>query len=219
MLQRLPGRKTENNQPAPDQNRRRFLCAGAGLAAGLLVAPAGSWAGTPVLPKRRPEIAPTSLYRSRAATWGEAKVLSFHNLHTGERLKAVPFWEAGAYRQDALAEINWLLRDFRNDQVRAIDTDLLEQLHDLAGRLESREAFEVVSGYRSPHTNAQLRRQSGGVAKRSFHLRGQAIDVRLPACELGRMHRAALAMARGGVGYYPKSNFIHLDSGPVRHWS
>ncbi|HEY9148298.1 MAG TPA: DUF882 domain-containing protein [Gammaproteobacteria bacterium] len=143
--------------------------------------------------------------------------LKLYNLHTGERLSAT-FWADGQYVADELAAIDYLLRDHRRDEVAEIDRALLEQLHALQRPFGRHDTFHVISGYRSPHTNASLRKTSSGVAKRSLHMQGKAIDVRLPGVELKRLHKAALAQKAGGVGYYPKSDFIHLDTGRPRFW-
>lgn len=144
--------------------------------------------------------------------------LSFYNLHTGERLSTV-YWARGRYVPEALGRIDRILRDFRTGEVKPIDRRLLDLLYALARRLEAERPFHVISGYRSPKTNAMLVSQSdGGVAKRSYHMRGMAIDVRLPERDLARLRRAAVALRRGGVGYYPRSDFVHVDVGPVRYW-
>ncbi len=149
---------------------------------------------------------------------GDERALSFYNLHTGERLREV-YWARGGYVQPALRRINRILRDFRTDDVVAMDTRLLELLHEVRRRLGSDQPFHVVSGYRSPKTNAMLVRQSnGGVAKNSFHTRGMAVDLFLPGERLSTLRRVAVAMKRGGVGYYPELNFVHVDVGPVRYW-
>jgi uncharacterized protein YcbK (DUF882 family) len=143
--------------------------------------------------------------------------LAFYHTHTSERLDVV-YAENGDYVPGALAEINHLLRDFRTGDVHAIDPRLLDLLHAVLSRTGSRGRFEVISGYRSPHTNESLRNRSNGVAQNSLHLRGQAIDVRLTDVETARVRRAALDLASGGVGYYPASDFVHLDTGRVRAW-
>jgi uncharacterized protein YcbK (DUF882 family) len=147
---------------------------------------------------------------------GERK-LSFHNLHTGENL-ATTYWADGRYIPSAAAEIDFILRDFRTGDVQSIDLRLLDLLHDLRRRMESDESFHVISGFRSPKTNNMLTRQSNGVAKKSLHMRGMAADVRLPGRSLADLQQAALSLELGGVGYYPKSNFIHVDVGRVRFW-
>ncbi len=152
---------------------------------------------------------------SLAAT-GERR-LSFYQLHTGEKLD-LPYWIEGAYVPEALKEINALLRDFRTSEVQPIDVRLLDLLHTLRGAVGSEEPFHVISGYRSPKTNKRLASSGGGVARRSLHMKGEAIDVRLPGQRLRDLHRAAVRMKRGGVGLYSKSRFVHLDVGRVRYW-
>ena len=143
--------------------------------------------------------------------------VSFRHLHTGERLSLV-YWEDGDYRPEALREVDRLLRDHRSDEIHAIDPKLLDLLYDLRAEVGSTEAYEVISGYRSPTTNAALRDQGRAVAKRSLHMQGKAIDVRLPGCDTGRLREVAWALQRGGVGYYPKLDFVHVDVGRVRFW-
>jgi uncharacterized protein YcbK (DUF882 family) len=144
--------------------------------------------------------------------------LSFYNLHTGERLDTL-YWSRGDYVAKGLRRINHILRDFRTGEVESIDVRLLDALYELRRRVDSRQPFHVISGYRSPKTNAMLVSQSnGGVAKKSYHLRGMAIDLRLPERDLAQLRRTAMDMQRGGVGYYPSSGFIHVDVGPVRYW-
>ena len=145
------------------------------------------------------------------------RTLAFHNLHTGEKLDTVYFAD-GRYLPDAMRHIDWLLRDFRTDQVHPIDPRLLDLLADLHGRLETREAFHVISGYRSPQTNAMLASLGDGVAQNSLHLAGMAIDIRVPGRRLRHVRAAALALKRGGVGYYPHSDFVHVDTGRIRTW-
>ena len=143
--------------------------------------------------------------------------LSFRHLHTGEQL-SVPYWEGGRYSAHALAEIDNLLRDFRTGEKTNMDTGLLEFLHRVRTVLESDQPFEIISGYRSPKTNARLAAKSRSVAKRSYHMQGMAIDIRLPGRRLRDLRRAALDLRLGGVGYYGRSDFIHLDTGRVRFW-
>ncbi len=143
--------------------------------------------------------------------------LSFYNTHTGESLTAT-YWCQGSYIPQALAEINHVLRDHRTGEVKNIDPDLLDLLHTLHGRLKSSEPFHLISGYRSPKTNAFLRQHSSGVAQKSLHTCGKAVDIRLPDRNLNTMLQAAVALKGGGVGYYPKSDFIHVDVGRVRYW-
>jgi uncharacterized protein YcbK (DUF882 family) len=145
------------------------------------------------------------------------RALAFYNTHTGERLRAV-YWEQGAYLKSSLAEIDHHLRDHRTGDVKAIDPRLLELLYRLRGALDTQEPFHVISGYRSPATNAMLASRGGSVGKRSFHMRGMAIDVSLPGRSVADLRRAALAQQAGGVGYYPSSGFVHVDVGHVRSW-
>ncbi|MGH6919693.1 MAG: DUF882 domain-containing protein [Geminicoccaceae bacterium] len=153
---------------------------------------------------------------AQAAVSG-ARRLSFYNLHTRESLSTA-FWQDGRLVSDALAEIDWHLRDFRTGEVRAIDPDLLDLLYQLRGTMQYDGPIHVISGYRSAKTNAMLAARSGGVASNSYHVHGMAIDLRLPGRSLGAVQRAALDLARGGVGFYPKSDFVHVDTGPVRRW-
>lgn len=145
------------------------------------------------------------------------RALAFRHAHTGESLKTV-YWAEGDYLPEALAEIDRLLRDFRTGEIKPIDPALLDLLYALGGKLGGRRAFHVISGYRSPQTNAFLRSQGRDVAAHSLHMEGKAIDIRLPGSDLSRVRRAALALQRGGVGYYPRSQFVHVDVGRVRVW-
>jgi uncharacterized protein YcbK (DUF882 family) len=147
----------------------------------------------------------------------QERTLTFYNIHTGEQLKTA-YWVEGRYTAGALEDINYLLRDYRTGEVKAIDPRLLDLLYAVKSRLGSVRPFHVVSGYRSPATNAMLAEKSSGVAKHSLHIEGKAIDVYLPDCDLKKLHRVALALGRGGVGYYPKSDFVHMDVGSVRSW-
>lgn len=147
---------------------------------------------------------------------GERRI-SFYNLHTGESLDTV-YWAEGGYVTEGLGEVDRVLRDFRSGEVQAIDPKLIDLLHRLYERLGASKAFHVISGYRSPTTNAMLRKQSSGVAKRSYHMRGMAIDVSLPGVDLAQLRKAALSLKGGGVGYYPKPDFVHLDTGRIRRW-
>ena len=141
--------------------------------------------------------------------------LSFYHTHTGERLN-IQYGESGHYDKSALAEIDWFLRDFRTQEVHPIDPNLLDQLASSCHIFDNVGTFEVISGFRSPKTNQQLRSKSANVAKRSLHMKGQAIDVRLTGVQNRKLQQCALKMQCGGVGYYP--NFVHLDTGRVRRW-
>ena len=146
-----------------------------------------------------------------------ARALNFIHTHTGERL-SVEYFDRGGYLPDALTTVNHFLRDFRTGDVHAIDPDLLDLLHHLTHLTGSVRPFQVISGYRSRATNEMLRHRSEGVASGSLHMQGQAIDIRLADVPLGALRDAALATRRGGVGYYPASDFVHVDTGRVRAW-
>lgn len=143
--------------------------------------------------------------------------LSFFHTHTGEKLKLTYFTD-GIYHDDALQEIYHYLRDFRTEEIHPIDPKLLDILFTVQNACDSRGTFEVISGYRSPKTNQKLRDMGRGVAKRSLHMDGKAIDVRLTDVETSYLRKAALSLKRGGVGYYASSDFVHLDTGRVRFW-
>jgi len=178
-----------------EYGRRSFLRAGGALLAGSFASPA----------------------LSLAAPAQEVRSLAFDNLHTGERMN-IDYWQKGAYVPDALSAINHFLRDYRNNEVHAIEPKLLDLLALLHTKLESRTPFQVISGYRSPATNAMLHAESHGVAAKSLHMQGMAIDIRLADRRLDVLHDTARAMRAGGVGYYPASNFVHVDVGRVRYW-
>jgi uncharacterized protein YcbK (DUF882 family) len=143
--------------------------------------------------------------------------LAFNNLHTGEKLD-VAYWEDGAYTPDALAAVNHVLRDFRTGETHVIEPRLLDLLTTLRASLESRAPLDVISGYRSPQSNAMLHELSSQVATGSLHMQGQAIDIRIAGLDTTRIRDAALGLAIGGVGYYPTSDFVHVDVGRVRTW-
>jgi len=175
-------------------SRRDFLRLGTGLAVGFLC-PAAV-ASLRVQPERS---------------------LAFYNTHTGESLQTV-YWAAGEYLEDGLREINSVLRDHRADETYPMDRNLLDLLTALQAEVSCRNAFHVISGYRSPATNEMLNKHSSGVAKRSYHMLGQAIDVRMPGFDTRQLHKAARSLKGGGVGYYSSSDFVHLDVGRVRYW-
>lgn len=174
--------------------RRTFLKLGMAATAGLVAAPVA--ARTSLAPERR---------------------LAFYNTHTGESLDTV-YWADGSYVDSGLEAINRVLRDHRAEEIHTMSTDLLDLLFVLQTRTGVHKPFDVISGYRSPTSNAALRKRSNGVAKRSYHMQGKAIDIRLPGCDLRKLYQAALSAEAGGVGFYPGSDFIHVDTGPVRSW-
>lgn len=143
--------------------------------------------------------------------------LGFYNMHTGESVSAV-YWVQGRYMPMALRDINYVLRDHHNDQVKPIDPQLLDLLYTIDKIVGLRDSFHILSAYRSPATNAWLRSMHSGVAEHSMHLEGKAIDLRLFGRDLSMVRRLAADLQWGGVGYYPGSSFVHLDTGPVRTW-
>ncbi|HQZ38985.1 MAG TPA: DUF882 domain-containing protein [Vicinamibacterales bacterium] len=158
-----------------------------------------------------------ALPRASLASTARVRALDFVHTHTGESL-SVEYARGVEYWPDALATVNHFLRDFRTGGVHPIDPGLLDLLHRLTTLTDTGRPFQVISGYRSPKTNAMLRSRSEGVASSSLHMQGQAIDIRLADIPLASLRHAALEAARGGVGYYPASNFVHVDTGRVRHW-
>lgn len=146
-----------------------------------------------------------------------SRALSFFHTHTGEKLTA-EYFTRGAYVTDALAAINHHLRDFRTSEEHLIDPVLLDLLHRLSVATETTKPFRVISGYRSPKTNQMLREKSAGVAASSLHMAGKAIDIRLVDVPLPALRAAAIGLKAGGVGFYPESDFVHVDTGRVRTW-
>ena len=195
--------KDTMNQEAPASggwSRRSFLGVG-GLAVATALIPSRAQAGA---------VEVRSAERS----------LSLFNIHTGERLRTA-YCCGGKYQPAALEQINFLLRDFRANEVKPIEPGLLDLLHELHATLESDQPFHVISGYRSPQTNAMLRARGGldsGVASGSLHMVGKAIDIRVPGVQLDHLRGAARSLKLGGVGFYPASNFVHVDVGRVRFW-
>jgi uncharacterized protein YcbK (DUF882 family) len=179
----------------PDHGRRSLLRAAALLSAG----------GTLLVPH---------LAAARAAV---PRQLAFRHLHTNEKI-SLTYYADGRYLSSELAKAARFLRDFRSGEVYPIDPALLDYLYAVQLAMGSRGVFEVISGYRSPATNRLLRRTSTGVARRSLHTRGKAIDVRLTGVDTAQLRDTALSLRRGGVGYYRKSDFVHLDTGRVRSW-
>jgi uncharacterized protein YcbK (DUF882 family) len=178
-------------------NRRRFLQWGA-LAAAMGLSPHAALSNASGL--QAPE-----------------RSLAFYNTHTGERLSTV-YWIQGKYLPEALADVDYVLRDHRTDEVKAIDLQLLDLLHAIGRILESQRPFYIISGYRSAATNAYLRFFDGGVAEHSLHVDGKAVDIRLPGCATINLRHVAVALRAGGVGYYRRSDFVHIDVGRIRYW-
>jgi uncharacterized protein YcbK (DUF882 family) len=151
-----------------------------------------------------------------SAARGERRV-SFVHTHTGERF-ATTYWGDGAYLDKELARVEDFLRDFRTGERHPIDPALLDQLHDLAELTGTSAPFQVISGYRSPQTNALLKATRGGQASHSLHMTGQAIDIRLADVSTASIRDAALDLGKGGVGFYRDADFVHVDTGRVRRW-
>jgi uncharacterized protein YcbK (DUF882 family) len=182
----------QDNENRLELTRRHILGLGAGALVSLAATP--SWALVHKIGERS---------------------LSFHHLNTSETLSVV-YWAEGRYVPQGLHEINHLLRDYRTDEIKTIDPRLLDILFSLKYRLDTNNPFQVISGYRSPQTNAMLRRHSHSVAKNSLHMKGMAIDIRVKGHKPSQIARAAREMKLGGVGTYRR--FVHLDAGDVRVW-
>lgn len=191
-----------DHAPQSYRSRRSFLGLGTAAAVTMLTTGRGEAAERVTAAKRR------------------NRVLSLFHTHTGERLTTTYCCD-GAYQPEELAKINYLLRDFRQNEVKPIDPTLLDLLHELGGTLDVDAPFHVISGYRSSVTNAMLRERGGshtGVASKSLHMVGRAIDIRVPGVKLDHLRSAATSLRLGGVGFYPSSNFVHVDTGRVRYW-
>jgi uncharacterized protein YcbK (DUF882 family) len=195
--------KDEYGSPSafPARGRRRFLALG---AAGLAL---------PFLSRLSALVSADSLTASLPPDRG----LSFYNTHTGESA-SVEYCRAGRLIPEALAKIDHILRDHRTGEVKPIDVRLLDLLHTLARTLGIKKPYHVISGYRSQKTNEFLRARGEGVAAGSLHLAGKAVDVRVPGLALRDLYRAAVKLRGGGVGIYPRSDFVHIDVGRVRTW-
>ncbi|PHQ82217.1 MAG: Tat pathway signal protein [Thalassobium sp.] len=148
---------------------------------------------------------------------GDVRRMRMYSGRTGERIDTI-YWIEGQYIREAVEEINIFMRDWRNGQRRDIDTRTLDIMAATHNLLDVNEPYMLISGYRSPQTNAMLRAQSSGVARNSLHLRGQAADLRLSSRSVGQIARAAASTRAGGVGRYSGSNFVHMDCGQVRSW-
>ena len=204
-------------------SRRRFLGWGV-LAAGMSLIP------QPAVARKRifqPPRKPLQKFNS-PETWPRRnlfqpvinpseKAVALYNTHTGESINAV-YWFRGHYLPEAMSAVDRVLRDHRTDEIKPIDPQLLDLLHAISGELDCSHPFYVISAYRSPTTNAFLRFMSRRVAEHSLHMDGKAIDLRIPGWASHAVRRAAMELRMGGVGYYPRSNFVHVDVGPVRYW-
>lgn len=193
---------SHSRTPPPSPPRRHFLHHGARLAA------AGALPALAAAPARA----------ALADTQGDARDLVMAHTHTGEHIDLV-YAVQERYLPQSLGLLNRFLRDHYSGEVGRIDPQLFDLLHRVRGLLGASTPFEVISGYRSEATNARLRAtRGGGVATRSLHMDGRAIDVRLPGVPLADLRDAALSLRAGGVGYYPGERFVHIDTGRVRRW-
>jgi uncharacterized protein YcbK (DUF882 family) len=165
--------------------------------------------------------AASSIFSTKAFALSEAissqKELFFYNVYTHENLKAV-YWKDGMYLPDGLASINHIFRDMHTGREREININLLDLLFEVKEQLKSKEPFHMISGYRTPKSNAMLSKRKKGVAKNSLHMYGKAVDISIPGYSLRGIRKAAMKLRAGGVGYYPQSKFLHLDVGEVRYW-
>jgi uncharacterized protein YcbK (DUF882 family) len=161
--------------------------------------------------------ATTTVAPPRDVRAADARQLSFYHTHTQQSLDVI-YYQNGDYVESSLDEINLFLKDFRTGDIAEMDPRLLDILYDVRNELDSDGTYEVISAYRSPKTNEMLRGKSSGVARNSQHLLGNAIDVRLRGVPTQDLRDTALEMKRGGVGYYQKSDFVHMDTGRVRRW-
>ena len=196
----LAGRTSEQT-PVQSINRRRFI--------GNFIRMTGIAAATATL-------APASALAMLTAP-ATPRRLKFYNLHTSDQLDIV-YFEKGRYIPQALAEINYILRDYRQNVVKPISPALLDLVVAIRRKLNTDAEVAIISGYRTPETNAMLAAHSDGVARHSLHMDGLALDWRVPGRTLEQLHRVALAIRGGGVGYYPSSDFVHVDVGRVRYW-
>ncbi|MGD2024026.1 MAG: DUF882 domain-containing protein [Desulfobacterales bacterium] len=148
----------------------------------------------------------------------EVRSLALFNTRTKEGYNGI-YWRNGEYVASALENVNYIMRDIRTDDVKQIDTDLLDLIYKISLKLKTDGPFHILSGYRSHKTNSLLFEHYENAAKKSFHTKGQAVDIRLPGQRASVLRRAAFELSEGGIGYYPRQRFVHIDVGPVRYWS
>lgn len=154
-----------------------------------------------------------------AASTPSPRILRLRNINTGERFSS-EIVNGKLLSSSALNQLNWLLRDRRNNHTYRMDPNLFSKLYQIQGNLGLRNTeIQIICGYRSAATNSAMHRRSRGVASNSFHVKGRAIDFRIDGVSLAKVKRSAESLSNGGVGYYPRSNFVHVDTGPVRTWS
>lgn len=185
-------------------DRRSFLGLGAATLGGVLI------------PSLISNTASAASFKGGVVSSGSRR-LAFRNAHTGESFSGV-YRVGNKYLPDAFKQINTVLRDFRTDQAYPMDPRLIDMIYSIHRMTGQNTPFEIISGYRSPKTNAMLLKTSSGVAKKSFHMQGRAIDLRMEGFSTTRIRDLAKDMKAGGVGYYSKSGFVHIDTGDVRSW-
>jgi len=156
-------------------------------------------------------------YPAIAAGRSDHRILSFYNIHTGESLTTC-YRANGKLIHRAVGRISYIMRDHRTGDIKPVDPNLLDLLHRIVKEIHPPSPISIISGYRSPKTNAALRKVTSGVAKNSLHMKGRAIDIRIPGYQTQDIRQLAIALHSGGVGYYPASDFVHLDTGPVKIW-
>lgn len=188
-----PSSKRDANQP--ESGRRKFLKWFTGGVGALAFAP---------------ELLKAAVLRERS--------LLFYNSNTSETIRRVYWTPRDGYIREAIGEISWALRDHHNDQVKLFDAGVLDQFYALQLQLGFGSPIHVISGYRSPSTNWMLYERGRGVARNSYHMQAMALDIRIPGGRVSDLYQVARSLGAGGVGYYPRANFVHIDSGPVRHW-
>jgi len=159
-----------------------------------------------------------SAFASIDAITSEDRALSLYNPITKESFDGV-FWRNGTYDTEALQDINYLMRDTHTDAIKQIDKALLDLIFSISIKLNPQKPFHVICGYRTPETNALLLKRNKSAVKNSYHLKGQAVDIRLPGLKTSVLRGAAYKLKRGGIGYYPRRRFVHIDVGPVRYWN
>jgi uncharacterized protein YcbK (DUF882 family) len=209
--------------PEHGLSRRRFLGWGV-LAAGMSLIPQPAVARSSIFqPPRKPlqDFTPPAAWPRKSlfqpVIHPPEKAVALYNTHTGESLNAV-YWFRGHYLPEAMSAVDRVLRDHRTDEIKPIDPQLLDLLHAISAELACAHPFYVISAYRSPTTNAWLRFMSRRVAEHSLHMDGKAIDLRIPGWASDTVKRVATELRMGGVGHYPRANFVHVDVGPIRYW-
>jgi len=195
-------------------SRRSFLFFAAAAATSLILPAGDALAAKPKAKAKRPVVAPSSPVPVRPSS---TRALKLQVVNTGERFDAV-YWRDGSYLPEATRRLDTLLRDYKIGAVTHMDPKLYDQMWELHQRLGSSEPWRVISAYRSPRTNAAARKSQRGVARNSFHIHGRALDIDLADRSVRAIREAAMSLQAGGVGQYPRSDFVHIDTGPVRSW-